>query len=242
MFTELHQGDCLEIAEHLKDDSVDMVLCDPPYSSGGLYSGDRKRETRDKYFDKNFEGGASFKSFSGDNMDQRSFTKFMRAVLMRCRQKTKPGGLCAVFIDWRNLPALTDALQMAGWVWRGVVVWDKGQSRPIPDRYRNDCEYIVWGTNGSRKAEFKPGSSSGAGCYHIPIVPARKKQHQTEKPLELVEKLLEICPASGTVLDPFMGSGTTGVAYVRTGRSFIGIELDPDYFKTAERRIKEASE
>ncbi len=83
--------------------------------------------------------------FDGDNMDQRAFTAFMRDVLFRCRQLAKPGGVAAAFIDWRNLPALTDALQMAGWIYKGVVVWDKGTSRNQPGRFRADCEYIVWG-------------------------------------------------------------------------------------------------
>ena len=66
------------------------------------------------------------------------------------------------------------------------------------------------------------------------------KHHQTEKPVELLEKLLAICESGGTVLDPFMGSGSTGVACVNTGCSFIGMELDPGYFETAKRRIDEA--
>lgn len=64
-------------------------------------------------------------------------------------------GISAAFIDWRNLPAMTDAIQMAGWVWRGVIVWDKGVSRNIPGRFRNDCEYIVWGTNGRKEVDWK---------------------------------------------------------------------------------------
>lgn len=64
----------------------------------------------------------------------------------------------------------------------------------------------------------------------------------TEKPVELLEKLLAISPKGGTVIDIFMGSGSTGVACVNTGRKFIGIELDPGYFETATRRISEAQE
>ena len=83
-------------------------------------------------------------------MDQRSFTEFMRMVFVKCREKAKPESIAAVFVDWRNLPAMTDALQTAGWIYRGIVVWDKGTSRAMPNRFRNDCEYIVWGTNGAR--------------------------------------------------------------------------------------------
>ncbi len=187
-----------------------MVLCDPPYSSGGLYAGDRKKSTREKYTCRSFKGAASFADFSGDNMDQRSFTEFMRMVLAKARYKTVPGGIAAVFVDWRNLAAMTDALQAAGWVYRGIIAWDKGNSRATPNRFRNDCEYIVWGTNGKREVKYKPGVFVGAGCYHIPGMNARKKHHQTEKPVELLEKLVGIVSAGGTVLDCFMGSGSTG--------------------------------
>lgn len=237
--TLLH-GDCLELMQSIPDASVDMVLTDPPYSSGGLFAGDRKKDTREKYTDCGFDGSARFPSFSGDNMDQRSFTEFMRMVLAKARRKCAGEAICAAFVDWRNLPAMADALQTAGWVYRGIVVWDKGNSRPIPNRFRNDCEYVVWGTNGPRRTAYENGAFVLPGCYHIPGVPTQRKHHQTEKPVALLERLLAICPEGGTVFDPFTGSGSTGVACVNTGRKFIGMELDADYFETAKRRIAEA--
>ena len=242
MSVQLLQGDCLELMKDIPDGSVDMVLADPPYSSGGLFVGDRKASTRTKYCDCNYLGAARFQSFSGDNMDQRSYTEFMRMVLAKCRQNAKPGGMCAVFVDWRNLPAMTDALQIGGWIWRGIVVWNKGNSRNTPGRFRNDCEFIVWGSNGDLPLNRKAGSTNLPNDYKILPVHTTKKHHQTEKPVELLEKLLAICEPSGVVLDPFMGSGSTGVAAVNTGRSFIGMELDPGYFETACKRISEAEE
>lgn len=237
---KLMLGDCLELIQGLPDGSVDMVLTDPPYSSGGLFAGDRKAGTSTKYTSKDYNGAARFPDFSGDNMDQRSFTEFMRMVLNKCRQKAKPESVCAVFVDWRNLPAMTDAIQTAGWIYRGIVVWDKGNCRAIPNRFRNDCEYVVWGTNGPRRTEYVSGIPVFPGCYHIPSVPSKQKHHQTEKPVELLEKLLAIVPAGASVLDPFMGSGSTGVACVNTSRDFIGIELSPGYYETACGRIEEA--
>lgn len=242
MSIQLYQGDCLELMQNIPDNSVDMILTDPPYSSGGLFAGDRKASTKTKYTDKDYNGASRFQNFSGDNMDQRSFTEFMRTVLAKYRQKAKPESVCAVFVDWRNLPALTDALQMAGWILRGIVVWNKGCARNIPGRFRNDCEYVVWGTNGSKSVNWNPGFSALPGFYCVPIVPTTQKNHQTEKPVELLERLLAICEDGGTVLDPFMGSGSTGVACVNTGRSFVGIELDKGYFETAQKRIAEAQE
>lgn len=242
MSVQLLQGDCLELMKDIPDGSVDMVLADPPYSSGGLFAGDRKVSTATKYTRTNCNGASLLPCFSGDNMDQHSFTEFMRMVLSKCRQKARAESVCAVFVDWRNLPALTDALQSAGWLWRGIVVWDKGASKPTPGRFRNDCEYIVWGTNGPKKVIYEKGCFVAPGCYHIKSVSNNKKHHQTEKPVELLEKLLAICPAGGIAIDPFMGSGSTGVAAVNTGRSFIGMELDPGYFETARKRISGAEE
>lgn len=237
---ELHQGDCMELMKEIPDGSVDMVLTDPPYSSGGLFAGDRNASTRTKYTNNDYNGAARFQSFSGDNMDQRSFTEFMRMVLVKARQKCRPEAIAAVFCDWRQMPSMTDAFQAAGWVWHGIVVWNKGTARNIPGRFRQDCEFVVWGTNGPKSVDWKPGFCAMPGCYSIHSVSTKQKHHQTEKPVELLEKLLAICTDGGTVLDPFMGSGSTGVACANTGRSFIGIELDTGYFETAKRRIEEA--
>lgn len=165
---QLYNGDCLQQLDNIPDDSIDMVLTDPPYSSGALHAGGRKASTKSKYCSTEFNGSARFQSFTGDNMDQRSLILFLREVFMGIRPKVKEGGILGAFIDWRNLPAMTDALQMAGFIWLGVVVWDKRISRPTPDRFRNDCEYLVWGSKGSRKAEMVKGCKSAPGCYSIP--------------------------------------------------------------------------
>ena len=168
----------------------------------------------------------------------------MRWVCSELRQKTREGGILEIFVDWRNLPAMTDAVQMAGWVWRGVIVWDKGTSRNQPGCFRNDCEYVVWCSNGDLPIDWKAakGIKAMPGVYHVPMVNPKQRFHQTEKPVELLERLLAICPPGGTVLDAFMGSGSTGVAAVRTGRSFIGMELSDQYFEIASSRIREENE
>ena len=177
---KLLKGNCLDLLRQLEPGCADLVLIDPPYSSGGLFAGDRKQDTRVKYTDADFNGAARFPSFSGDNMDQHSSIQFMAHVSMELRELTKEGGTIAAFIDWRNLPAMTDAIQMAGWVWRGIIVWDKGISRNIPGRFRNDCEYIVWGTNGRKEVDWKAakGAKAMPGIYHI-------------------KALIHICPRGG---------------------------------------------
>lgn len=100
---KLFCGDCIEEMRKLEDGAVDMVLTDPPYSSGGLFAGDRKISTSDKYTDAKFNGAHRFPDFSGDNMDQRSFTEFMRMVLMTARTKTKVGGYVPALLTGGSL-------------------------------------------------------------------------------------------------------------------------------------------
>lgn len=139
---------------------------------------------------------------------------------------------------------MTDAVQMAGRVRRGTAVWDKGISRNQPGRFRNGCEFVVWCSNGGLPADRKAATGTRAmpGICHVPIVAPKQRFHQTEKPVELLESLLAICTPGGTVPDAFTGSGSTGAAAVKTGRSFTGTELSGQYFDTATRRIQEAED
>ena len=91
-------------------------------------------------------------------------------------------------------------------------------------RFKNQCEYIVWGSNGDLPTERGVGVLDGLFSYGN--VPTAKRHHQTEKPLDLMKRVVEIVPEGGLVLDCFMGSGSTGVACMETGRRFIGGELD----------------
>lgn len=230
--------DCLEGLKNIPDGSIDLVLTDPPYSSGGAFSGDRKSRTSTKYTATDFDGAAKLPDFSGDNMDQRGFMEFTRQVFAKCREKTKPEGVVVSFIDWRNLPALCDSLQAAGWVWRGIAVWNKPNGRPQKGRYRNEFEFIVWGSNGPMP--FDRGVGCLPGYYRYANVNAKERSHQTEKPLQLITDLLEIVPPGAIVLDPFMGSGTTAEACIKTGRNYIGFELSKEYHAIAEQRVAEA--
>ena len=150
--------DCLEGLQQVPDASVDAVVTDPPYSSGGAFSGDRRSRTAVKYGATGYNGMAALPDFSGDNMDQRGFMELTRQVFAKCRQKTNPEGVLVTFIDWRNLPALCDSIQAAGWVWRGIAVWHKPNGRPQKGRFRNEFEFIVWGSNGPMPFD------RGVGC------------------------------------------------------------------------------
>lgn len=230
--------DCLEGLQSIPDNSVDAIVTDPPYSSSGAFSGDRRSRTGVKYADTAYNGAVSLPDFSGDNMDQLGFMELTRQVFAKCREKTKPEGVLVTFIDWRNLPALCNSIQAAGWVWRGIAVWHKPNGRPQKGRYRNEFEFIVWGSNGPMP--FERGVGCLPGLYKYSNVASKDRLHQTEKPLQLITDLLEIVPKGALVLDPFIGCGTTAVACLQTGRRYIGFELSKEYHAIAEKRVADA--
>lgn len=208
----------------------------PPYSSGGMVRGDRTADPSTKYVPTkevvNFHA-----TFTGDNRDQRAYGYWCALWLSECLRVVRPGGLCMIFTDWRQLPTTTDAIQAGGWIWRGVAVWDKTQGiRPTSGRFRQQAESVVWGSSGPLPVDYSSDTHPGLFTH----APFRGKEHIAGKPLGLMRDLLRIVPEGGTILDPFMGSGTTGVAAVNARQRFIGIEMVPHYAEVAERRIRTA--
>lgn len=161
--------------------------------------------------------------------------------LAEALRAARPGAIVAVTSDWRQLPTMTDAIQGAGWVWRGIVPWVKPlqRARPRKGAPRNQAEYVVWGSNGRLQphtdAPYLPGVVEANPPHH------RHRVHITEKPVELLDVLVQLAPPGGLVLDPFIGAGTTGVAAVRRGRRIIGIEAVPHYAEIARDRIGAAA-
>lgn len=231
---QIIQGDALEVLRSFEPNSFDAVITDPPYSSGGLYMSAKTRSTAEKYTAT--KGDCPFPSFPGDCKDQRSWTSWTAEWLSACRRITKPGSPICVFIDWRQLPSLTDALQWADWTWRGIVPWDKINSRPQRGRFRQDAEFIVWGSNGDMPVE-RPVPVL-PGCYSAKMPSNNKRLHQTEKPTDLMRALVRICVPGGRILDPFCGSGSTIEAAKLEGYSAIGIEMLPHYAEVARKRIE----
>lgn len=228
----LWHDEALEVLRRMPDASVDAVITDPPYSSGGAFRGDRvNQSTATKYT----SSDAPPPDFGGDNRDQRGYAYWCALWMTQCLRVTKPGGVFTVSTDWRQLPTVTDAVQAGGWMWRGILAWAKPDPRPQFGRFRSACEFFVWGTNGPRPmiGECLPG-------WWFVTTP-RERNHQTEKPLEVIRDLVKACPPGGVVLDPFCGSGTTGVAALAEGRRFVGIEQSQAYVDRSVARLKTAT-
>lgn len=219
------QGNALEIIKSFAPNTFDAIITDPPYSSGGTTNTTRGRSTAEKYT--NTKKHCPYPSFPGDSKDQRSWANWCAEWLSACRAVSKDGAVACIFIDWRQLPSLTDAIQWADWTWRGIVVWDKINARPQKGRFKQDAEFVVWASNGQlpagRLAPILPG------CYHYSMPQAGKRLHQTQ--------IVRVCEANGHILDPFCGSGTTLEAAQLEGYDCTGIEMLPHYADAAKRRL-----
>lgn len=233
---QLYHGNALRV---LQQDigAFDAVITDPPYASGATLA-DKQRGTAGKYT--GTKARCPYPDFLGDQMDQRSWTRLMREVLAMARDHCTPGAVLASFIDWRNLPALYDAAQWAGWSLRGVVVWDKLSSRPQRGRFTQQSEFLVWGSNGA--LPLQRGVGCLPGVYRAANVQGIARVHQTQKPLEVMREIVKICTPGGRILDPFAGSGTTLRAARAEGYSALGIEAHRGIAETAALRLGIAAE
>lgn len=225
----IYNAEALAALAALPDNSVDHVVADPPYSSGGMMRGDRTGGTSAKY-----SSSQAHDDFTGDNRDQRGHAYWMALWIDQCRRVAKPGAILAMFTDWRQLPTATDALQSGGWVWRGISTWGKTAARPVPNRFAPSCEFVVWGTNGPRSIADAKNADYASGLFMHPTPTGRV--HTTQKPVEVMRWVLSFAHPGEVVLDPFMGSGSTIEAAKDLGCKAIGIELDPQWCRYAVDR------
>ncbi|WP_130796426.1 DNA-methyltransferase [Streptomyces otsuchiensis] len=233
----LHRGDALTILKSLPEESIDCVITDPPYNSGGRTSSDRtSRTARAKYT--SGDAAHDLANFPGENRDQRSYRAWLAEILTESYRAAREHAVALVFSDWRQCPTTSDALQMAGWTWQGKIAWIKPASRPRKGGFKQSTEYILWGVKGTldnTRDLYLPGDFSASQ-------PRKDRVHITQKPVEVMQQLVQVCPEGGTVLDPFAGSGSTGVAALREGRRFVGIELSDHYADVAEQRLLQTAQ
>lgn len=239
----IYNTDCLEILKAIPNNTIDCVITDCPYHiiSGGCtndavkigryreMSGvishrlDNARSEEEENAIRNTRQG---KIFEHNDIE---FTDWMPEIYRVLKDDTH----CYVMINPRNLKELWQAAEEAGFDFQQLIVWDKGNATPNK-WYMNAIELILMLRKGRAK------NINVMGTWNILKVPniTRVKYHPTEKPVELMEVLIENSTNKGdTVLDPFMGSGSTGVACKELGREFIGIEIDPKYYDIAEKRM-----
>lgn len=230
---ELYLGDCLKVMADLARDSADAVITDPPYCSGAATEANKGSATHQGLRTESMKGGR-FTWFAADNMTTSGLVWLMRSVSVEAARIVNDGGSMLAFCDWRMSINLAPAMESAGWRLRNICVWDKGHFG-LGTGFRPQHELIIHLTKRAPVFHHQ-GYSNVIQCRRT----ARDEQeHPTQKPLGLMQALIEVTsPAGGTVVDPFMGSGTTGVAAVALGRRFVGVEVDPTNFDIACKRIE----
>ena len=232
---KLYLGDALTVLPALEAGSLDAIVTDPPYSSGGQYRSDRSRSTLNKYVRSESRAQGLYQDFGGDNRDQRSFLAWCSLWLSAAFHASNRGAVLCCFSDWRQVPVLTDAVQCGGWTWRNLATWWKPGCRMQKGRFSSSAEFLIYATAGAHDSD---GEASPQNVFSCATMQTEDKDHIAEKPEDVLDWALSVSRPLSIVLDPFMGSGTTGVACVRTGRRFIGIEIEPKYFEIARRRIE----
>ncbi len=214
----LYHGDCLEVMRDMADGSVDAVVTDPPFFAPATHYQSRVNWGR-KWSDMSI-----LEQWWGLQCDE------LKRVL-------KPDGHALAFCNADSYPAFYPAMY-SRWDKLVALVWDK--DRPGLGRvWRHQHELIIAARN---TGAYEPNDGRLRGdVIRCKATLSRDREHPVEKPAEMLGQLIEACcREGGVVLDPFMGSGTTGVACVTTNRNFIGIEKDAGYFEIAKRRIQEA--
>ena len=218
MKVTLHQGDCLEYLKTLNPSSVNAIITDPPY---GARRPSARRTAEERFAE--VEGNEA--------VDVRWLPEAFRVLV--------DGGAAYVFACWDRMEEWKSAMQDVGFRVRSCIVWDKGVHglADLETCWAPQHEFILFGAKGRHVLRGRRPKD----VLRVDRVPSSKLVHPYQKPVGLMEKICaSSCDEGDTVLDPYMGSGATGMACVRFGLNFIGCEVDPKHFKTAERRIEEA--
>jgi DNA modification methylase len=220
MDVQLWQGDCIERMREIPDGSIDAVVTDPPYGIG--YETPRGAQPN-----KNNPSVTIIEwgPIAGDEaVDGRWLTEAFRIL--------RGGAALYLMTRWDVEPEWRALLRSTGFLVKQRLTWHKrvhGKG-DLQGTYAPTCEDVLFATKGRHILNHRPSMLLDVGC----VSTWEFRHHPHQKPVALPELLIKASTQPGNVvLDPFMGSGTTGLACLSTGRRFIGIESDPEHFETA---------
>lgn len=220
---DLRQGDCLEIMKDIPDKSIDLIVTDPPYKtiSGGHNTPKWISGYGNSVLYKN-DG----KIFEFNDVSHKDWLK-------ECYRVLKDNSHIYIMTNLLNLFSLKELAEGVGFKLHNLLVWEKNTAN-ANRWYMKNCEYVLFMRKGKSKTINNP-SSKTVHCFNNIV---GNKKHPTEKPVDLMKLYIyNSSNKNDTVLDPFMGSGSTGIAAKELNRNFIGIELDEKYFNIAKERI-----
>lgn len=216
-------GDCLDAMPTIASNSVDAIVTDPPY--GIDYQSEWKRDVNGR---RNNEKLFTPKIANDKNV----FTEWLPEAF----RITKDGGSILCFCRWDVQEIFRLAIESSGFKIKSQVIWDK-VSHGMGDLVSSfgPQHEVIWF---AIKGKFKFPGGRPKSIIRCPRVPPLALMHPNQKPLFLMKSLCKaVCPDDGTILDPFCGSGTTGIAAKSLGLKFIGIEINEGYCDIAEKGI-----
>ena len=218
----IDKNDAISFLQTFEDGSVDTIITDPPYCSYGVGSSANKYSANTSKRSRDFECGNDILFDNKDFFSNFMFFKFWAA---ECLRVLKDESRLFVFCDRYGLAQTICMGQMVGFTYLGFVTWCKTNARPQPTRFRKACEYAVEFCKGTPhvKTRIYPND-----WWQGAPVQRDKRVHQTQKPVELIKYLLDFAPENGLVVDPFCGSGSTGVAALESGMRFAGCDLNKE--------------
>ena len=226
MSCELHLGDCLEVMRGMADKSVDCVVTDPPYGIGYKMNAPNKQTNGHRN---------TSRTFGVDALDTSWIADAYRVL--------KPNTCAYVFTRWDVLHIWRAAIEDAGFSVAQRLIWDKSHWGAGDLRYYgSQIEDVLFCRKGNPTMAWAGRRGNVFKSTTRAFYPERSDLHPTQKPESVMTSfVLDSTQPGDTILDPFMGSGTTGVACIKTGRNFIGCEIDPTYHAIAQRRIEDAA-
>lgn len=236
----LYNEDCIRSMKRLANGSIDLILTDPPYNLGNFMKG---RDTNLKKMRDNFFGAAGW-----DNLSFEDWEKSMDSFFEESVRVLKKGGAMVVFMAIIKVESIIKIAERHGLYYKTTGIWHK--LNPMPRNmnlhFVNSTEAWVYFTYKKKTGTFNNDGKVLHDFIETGVAANGERKfgkHPTQKPVQLMEFFVKVLTNDGeTVLDPFMGSGSAGVAAKRNNRNFIGVEINEDYFQIATRRIQEVKE
>lgn len=236
-YSILYNDDCLRAIKKIESSSINLIVTDPPYNLGNFM---KSRDTNLHKMRDNF-----FATAGWDNMSFDDWVNSMELFFQEAARVMKKGGSIIIFMSIMKVESIVGIAEKYGFYYKTTGIWHK--KNPMPRNmnlhFVNSTEAWIYFTY-----KAKTGVFNNEGCIlhdfiETSVIPQSERKygkHPTQKPEGLIYHFIKILSnPNDTVLDSFMGSGTTGVVAKKLDRNFIGIELDKTYFSIAKKRIEE---
>lgn len=228
-------GDCIEKMKQINNNSIDLLLTDPPYNLG-LFM--QNRDTNMGKLRSNH-----FSSTNWDHIEQSEWEKNIDKFLSESSRVLKKRGALIIFMSLIKVETVIKLAEKNGFYYKTTGVWHK--KNPMPRNmnlhFVNSTEAWIYFINNGKTGTFNNKGKIIHDFYESSNISVREKKHgkhPTQKPIALMEHFIELLSnKDDVVLDPFMGSGSAGIASLNKNRKFYGIEIDKNYYNLSKKRI-----